>query len=242
MPPKTRHAVDPFIQPVDAAKAAQLRYVSDAKPGITRRRSGDGFSYQTPDGETLQDEETLARIRTLAIPPAWTDVWICASPNGHLQATGRDARRRKQYRYHKRWHQHRDEAKYERLAAFARVLPKLRERVHDDLGLPGLPRNKVLAMIVRLLETTFIRVGNEWYARTNSSFGLTTLQNRHVEVKGSRIQFRFRGKSGKFHAIQISDRFSLVEVPGDVAEQVVKALGKTKLRGRKVIVKIDGGR
>jgi DNA topoisomerase-1 len=203
---RKRRPIDPFSEPVDAAKAAQLRNVSDANPGITRQRSGTGFSYQTPDGETIQDEETLARIRSLAIPPAWTDVWICSSPNGHLQATGRDARKRKQYRYHKRWSKQRDEAKYERLVAFARALPRMRARILEDLALPGMPREKVLATIVRLLETTFIRVGSEWYARTNSSFGLTTLKNRHVDVKGSRIRFKFRGKSGKFHTIQVFDR------------------------------------
>jgi DNA topoisomerase-1 len=194
------------MQPVEAAKAAQLRYVSDAKPGITRHRSGTGFSYRGPDGGAVRDKETLARIRALAIPPAWTDVWISPSPEGHLQATGRDARKRKQYRYHKRWSQVRDENKYERLVLFARALPRMRTRVEQDLVLPGLPRDKLLATIVRLLETTFIRVGNEWYARTNSSFGLTTLKNRHVDVKGSRIRFKFRGKSGKFHVVQVSDR------------------------------------
>src|SRR5215510_10356724 len=199
-------APDPFMQPVEAAKAAQLRYVSDAKPGITRHRNGTGFAYQGPDGEPVHDEETLARIRSLAIPPAWTDVWIAPHPAGHLQATGRDARKRKQYRYHKRWSQVRDENKYERLLLFARALPRIRKRVEDDLRLPGLPRDKLLATIVRLLETTFIRVGNEWYARTNSSFGLTTLKDRHVDVKGSRIKFKFRGKSRKFHVVQVNDR------------------------------------
>ena len=206
MPRRKRTAGDPFMQPADAARAAQLRYVSDAKPGITRHQSGAGFSYRRPDGTAIRDKDTLARIRALAIPPAWTDVWISPSPEGHLQATGRDARKRKQYRYHKRWSQVRDENKYERLIAFARALPKMRKRVEEDLTLPGLPRDKLLATIVRLLETTFIRVGNEWYARTNSSFGLTTLKNRHVDVKGSTIRFKFRGKSKKFHVIQVVDR------------------------------------
>lgn len=199
-------SLDPFMQPVEAAKAAQLRYVSDARPGITRHRNGTGFAYRGPDGEPLHDEATLTRIRSLAIPPAWTDVWIAPHPEGHLQATGRDARKRKQYRYHKRWSQVRDENKYERLVLFARALPRIRKRVEEDLALPGLPRDKLLATIVRLLETTFIRVGNEWYARTNSSFGLTTLKDRHVDVKGSRIKFKFRGKSRKFHVVQVNDR------------------------------------
>jgi DNA topoisomerase-1 len=206
MPRRKRTVADAFMQPADAAKAAQLRYVSDAKPGITRHRSGTGFSYRRPDGTAIRDKDTLARIQALAIPPAWTDVWISPSSEGHLQATGRDARKRKQYRYHKRWSQVRDENKYERLIAFARALPRIRKRVEEDLALPGLPRAKLLATIVRLLETTFIRVGNEWYARTNSSFGLTTLKNRHVDVKGARIQFKFRGKSGKFHVVQVNDR------------------------------------
>ena len=204
--PRKRTVPDPFMLPVEAAKAAQLRYVSDAKPGITRHRNGTGFFYRGPDGKPIRDEATLARIRALAIPPAWIDVWIAPAPEGHLQATGRDARKRKQYRYHKRWSQVRDETKYERLVPFARALPRIRKRVEEDLALPGLPRDKLLATIVKLLETTFIRVGNEWYARTNSSFGLTTLKNRHVDVQGSRIRFKFRGKSRKFHVVQVTDR------------------------------------
>ena len=197
---------DLLLNPAQAARAVSLRYVSDTMPGIRRNRSGRGFSYEKPDGTLVKDAETLARIRTLAIPPAWTDVWICPSPNGHLQATGRDARRRKQYRYHKRWREVRDEAKYGRLELFGETLPRIRARVQEDLDRSGLPREKVLATIVRLLESTFIRVGNEEYARNNGSFGLTTLRNRHVQVNGSSIKFRFPGKSGKNHAIRLTDR------------------------------------
>jgi DNA topoisomerase-1 len=201
-----RRGVGPFTAPEDAAKAADLRHVSDDRPGITRKRSGRGFSYADPDGTAIRDRATLARIRALAIPPAWTDVWICPMPHGHIQATGRDARHRKQYRYHPRWQQVRDATKYGRMVEFGTALPKIRARLQTDLGLSGIPKDKVLATIVRLLETTFIRVGNEEYARTNRSFGLTTLQDRHVEIEGSQIQFRFRGKSGKLHAVKLTDR------------------------------------
>ncbi len=199
-------AVDPFMPPVEAARAADLRYVSDERPGISRRRSGKGFSYSGPDGVLVRDKATLARIRSLAIPPAWTSVWICPLDNGHIQATGRDARGRKQYRYHPRWHLVRDDTKYGRMILFGNTLPRIRARVEADLALSGIPKAKVLATVVRLLETTFIRVGNEEYARSNRSFGLTTLQNRHVEVSGSTIHFHFRGKSGKDHSIKLSDR------------------------------------
>lgn len=180
--------------------------MSDDRPGITRKRSGRGFSYASPDGTALRDRPTLARIRALAIPPAWTDVWICPIAHGHIQATGRDARHRKQYRYHPRWQQIRDATKYGRMVEFGTALPKVRARLQADLALPGIPKDKVLATVVRLLETTFIRVGNEEYARNNRSFGLTTLQDRHVEIEGSQIQFRFRGKSGKLHAVKLTDR------------------------------------
>ncbi len=192
--------------PEASALAAGLRYTSDAQPGIRRRRQGDRFIYLTPSGEPLRDEATLARIRALAIPPAWTDVWICPSPRGHLQATGRDAKGRKQYRYHPRWRAVRDETKYERLIAFGEALPRIRKRVEHDLALPGLPREKVLATVVRLLEATHIRIGNEEYAKQNRSFGLTTLRNRHVAVAGAEVHFAFRGKSGKKHAIALHDR------------------------------------
>src|SRR4051794_13823038 len=189
-----------------AARAVGLRYVNDDEPGITRRKSGKGFSYRAPDGATINDAETWRRIRALAVPPAWTDVWICANPRGHIQATGRDARGRKQYRYHALWSQSRDEAKYERTIAFARALPRLRRRVTRDLRRRGLPREKVIAAVVRLLETTLVRVGNEEYARDNRSYGLTTLRNRHANVRGEGLKFSFRGKSGVKHTVGVRDR------------------------------------
>jgi DNA topoisomerase-1 len=188
------------------AREAHLRYVYDSSPGITRKRSGKAFHYLGPEGERIRDAETLARIKSIVIPPAWTDVWICPIANGHLQATGRDARGRKQSRYHPRWRQTRDEAKYGHILDFAAALPGIRERVAHDLTLPGMPREKVLATVIRLMETTFIRVGNEEYARTNGSFGLTTLRRRHVSVRGSKIVFNFKGKSGVQHTIDVSDR------------------------------------
>ena len=166
---------------VESAHAVGLRYVSDELPGIRRRRSGSGFSYRDPEGRVIYDRAALARIKSLAIPPAWTDVWICPDANGHLQATGRDARRRKQHRYHTRWREVRDETKYTRMIAFARALPGIRRRVQKDLKLTGLPRNKVLATVVRLLEVSLIRVGNDEYARTNGTYGATTLRDRHAQ-------------------------------------------------------------
>src|SRR5438105_492597 len=163
--------------PAGAANIVGLRHVRDDGPGITRRRAGAAFRYLGPDGRPVRDARTLARIRALAIPPAWTGVWICPAENGHIQATGHDARGRKQYRYHARWREVRDETKYGRTLAFIRALPAIRKRVDADLSLPGLPRDKVLAAVVWLLETTFVRVGNEEYARDNGSFGLTTLRN-----------------------------------------------------------------
>jgi DNA topoisomerase-1 len=195
-----------YAEPVAAARAVALRYESDSRPGIKRRRSGQGFSYVGPDGRVVRDRAALARIRALAVPPAWIDVWISPLANGHLQATGRDARGRKQYRYHRRWREVRDDTKYGRMVLFGRTLQRIRARVKDDLALSGLPRNKLLAMIVRLLETTFIRVGNQEYARANGSFGLTTLRGRHVEIEGARVRLNFRGKGGKAHTIQVSDR------------------------------------
>jgi DNA topoisomerase I len=195
------------LQPAQSARAAGLRYLSDTgQSGISRRRVGAGFRYVAPGGGAVRDRATLKRIRALAIPPAWQEVWICPHDDGHLQATGRDAKRRKQYRYHVRWREMRDETKYGRVAAFARALPRIRRRVDHDLALPGLPLEKVLAAVVRLLETTFIRVGNEEYARQNASFGLTTLRDRQVRVRGSKLEFRFRGKSGVEHTIELSDR------------------------------------
>jgi DNA topoisomerase-1 len=189
-----------------AAKAAHLRYVSDKKPGIRRLRTKKGFRYVAPDGSRVTDPETLARIQKLAIPPAYEDVWICPDPNGHIQAVGRDARGRKQYRYHPRWREVRDEAKYTKMLVFGRVLPRIRAQVEHDLARPGLPREKVLAAVVRLLETTLMRVGNEEYAKTNKSFGLTTLRNRHVKVEGGKLHFDFRGKHGLDHHIDLNDR------------------------------------
>jgi DNA topoisomerase-1 len=180
--------------------------VNDDDPGIARRRVGERFRYVAPDGSRVTDPGTLQRIRTLAIPPAWTDVWVCPRPNGHIQATGRDARGRKQYRYHSRWSEARDATKYDRMIEFGEALPQIRERVDADLGRAGLPREKVLAAVVRLLELTYVRVGNEEYARLNRSFGLTTLRDRHVAIKGSRVRFRFRGKSGRLHETGIRDR------------------------------------
>ena len=191
---------------VDAAEEAGLQYVSDERPGYRRKAKGKHFEYLDTNGKSICDEQRLLRIKRLAIPPAWTDVWICPSPNGHIQATGRDARGRKQYRYHERWREVRDENKFDRLAQFAKALPNIRRRVARDLKLPGLPQQKVLATIVRLLERTFIRIGNEEYARDNKSFGLTTFKNRHVKVKGAQILFRFRGKSGRQHEVDVTDR------------------------------------
>ena len=192
--------------PIDSARAAGLRYTTDAVPGITRRRSGSGFTYVTASGRVLKDPAELHRIRSLVIPPAWEDVWICSDPRGHLQATGRDARGRKQYRYHPRWREVRDETKYDRLIGFAQILPAVRRRTDADLRRQGLPKEKVLAAVVQLLEKTLIRVGNDEYARHNRSFGLTTLRDGHVEVSGARLTFAFRGKSGVEHEVDLDDR------------------------------------
>jgi DNA topoisomerase-1 len=196
----------PLSDPPAAAKAAGLRYVHDDRPGIRREPDKEGFRYLDARGEPIEDEATLKRIRSLAIPPAWTEVWICPQANGHLQATGRDARGRKQYRYHARWREVRDEVKYERMIKFGKALPQIRKEVDRALGLPGLPREKVLATIVYLLEATMMRIGNDEYARENKSYGLTTLRNRHVKIEGSQVQFRFRGKSGVHHDVKVQDR------------------------------------
>jgi DNA topoisomerase-1 len=180
--------------------------VSDAVPGIRRQRAGTGFVYVAPDGTRIRDRDELRRIRALVLPPAWRDVWICPSARGHMQATARDAKGRKQYRYHPRWRAVRDETKFGRMIAFAQALPRIRAQTESDLALPGLPRDKVLAAVVQLLGATLIRVGNEEYARQNGSFGLTTMRDRHVDVSGSRLRFRFRGKSGREHTIDIQDR------------------------------------
>jgi DNA topoisomerase-1 len=196
----------PDACPLAAAATAGLRYVRDEQPGIERRRCGDGFVYVGADGKTIRNATVLDRIRALAVPPAWTNVWICPDQRGHIQATGRDAKGRKQYRYHAAWRAHRDETKFDRLQAFADVLPLIRRRTNADLEQSGLPRNKVLATIVQLLEKSLIRVGNEEYARHNQSFGLTTLRSRHVRVNGGTLRFQFRGKSGVRHSVSVNDR------------------------------------
>ncbi|WP_322399934.1 DNA topoisomerase IB [Massilia luteola] len=196
----------PNTDPPAAAKAAGLRYVHDDRPGIRRVASADEVRYLDASGAPVDDDATLRRIKSLAIPPAWTDVWICPQANGHLQATGRDARGRKQYRYHPKWREVRDEVKYERMINFGKALPRIRKEVDRALALPGLPRDKVLATIVYLLEATMMRIGNDEYARENKSYGLTTLRNRHVKIDGSDVEFRFRGKSGVYHDVKVHDR------------------------------------
>jgi DNA topoisomerase I len=196
---------DAFDESVAAAVEARLQYTSDDRPGYRRRANSEHFAYFDTEGKKIRDEQRLLRIKRLAIPPAWTDVWICPSSNGHIQATGRDARRRKQYRYHDRWREVRDENKFDRLADFAKALPQIRKQVDHDIKLPGLPREKVLAAIVRLLARTFMRIGNDEYTRENKSFGLTTIKDRHVTLRGARLRFRFRGKSGRQHEVDIRD-------------------------------------
>ena len=223
----------PLADPPAAAKAAGLRYVTDSKPGIRRDKDGEGFRYLDAKGEPVEDEATLKRIKSLVIPPAWTDVWICSQANGHLQATGRDAKGRKQYRYHPKWRNVRDEVKYERMINFGKALPTIRAEVDKALKQPGLPREKMLATIVYLLEATMMRVGNEEYARTNKSFGLTTLRNRHVKVDGSDVEFKFRGKSGVYHKIHVHDRRlariirSTRDLPGQELFQYIDEDGET---------------
>lgn len=205
MPRDTPESTPAQLSVEDVAAAVGMRYVSDHDAGITRRKSGTGFSYRQPDGRPI-DEPMLERIRRLAIPPAWTHVWICPDPRGHIQATGRDHRGRKQYRYHDRWRRVRDENKYHRLIAFGRALPRLRTQVDQDLAKHGLHRDKVLAAVVRVMEITLIRVGNEEYAKHNRSFGLTTLRDRHARVRGAEAVFEFRGKSGKVRRTGFHDR------------------------------------
>ena len=189
-----------------AATDSGLVYVSDLEPGIRRRRAGKGFSYLDAHGKAVRDDDTLARIRALAIPPAYVDVWICRRDDGHLQATGRDARGRKQYRYHRQWQQLRGDGKYDRVVAFGEVLPRLRRRLRHDLALPGFPRAKVLAIVVAVMAETLVRVGNRSYERSNHSYGLTTLRNRHVAfLKGGRARFQFRGKGGQQHDVVLDD-------------------------------------
>ncbi len=203
---RRRTGSSPAPEPSESARAAGLRYVSDTMPGISRKRAGTGFTYVDPDGKRITDKREIARIRSLAIPPAYTDVWICPHATGHIQATGRDARGRKQYRYHPRWREVRDVTKFERMLELSRVLPAIRERVSKDMAKPGLSREKVIATVVSLLECTGIRVGNDEYARANRSFGLTTLRDHHVEISGSKLRFQFRGKSGKVHDVVLTDR------------------------------------
>jgi DNA topoisomerase-1 len=193
------------LEPAEAAAAGGLRYVSDLRPGIRRTRKGKAFTYAGPDGKAVRDRETLGRIASLVIPPAWRDVWICPDPKGHLQATGKDARGRKQYRYHPLWRQVRDLTKYHRMVPFGEALPAIRARVDHDLRAPELSRTKVLAAVVRLLEETLIRVGNEEYAKQNHSYGLTTLHDSHVKILGDTLRFHFRGKSGKIHTVAVHD-------------------------------------
>jgi DNA topoisomerase-1 len=220
--------------PQQAADAAGLHYVTDAQPGFGRQKAGKSFRYLGRNGRVLRDPKTLARIRSLVIPPAWTDVWISPDGLGHIQVTARDARGRKQYRYHPKWRAVRDDAKYGRMLAFGQALPLIRARLEDDLARRGLSRRRVLAAVVKLLEATLIRVGNEEYARDNGSFGLTTFRDRHASVRGSKVQFRFRGKSGKVHEIGVQDRRlsrivkSCQELPGQELFQYVDGQGRRR--------------
>ena len=223
--------VQTIVDPSDAAQSAGLRYVSGAAAGIRRRMTRTGFKYARADGSTISDRNVLDRIKSLAIPPAWTDVWICPYANGHIQATGRDARGRKQYRYHARFREIRDGAKFEHIVAFADALPAIREKVQEHMQLRGLTREKVLATVVNLLETTLIRVGNDDYAKQNNSYGLTTLKNRHVAIDGAEVRFRFKGKSGKQWSLRLKDRRvariirACQELPGQALLQYVDEAG-----------------
>jgi DNA topoisomerase-1 len=231
--PATAAALPP-ADAVESAKAAGLRYGSDESPGISRRKAGSGFAYVGAGGKPVKDGQTLGRIKSLAIPPAWTGVWISPDPRGHIQAVGRDQRGRKQYRYHPHWREVRDENKYEKMVAFVHALPAIRRRARKDLTQPGLPREKVLAAVVRLLETTLIRVGNDEYAAQNNSYGLTTLQDRHAKVNGGKLRFRFRGKSGIRHEIELDDpRLAKIvrkcqELPGEELLQYVDDDGNVR--------------
>jgi DNA topoisomerase I len=224
--------VDTRDDPLASAQAAGLRYVTDRRPGISREPAGEGFRYIDGAGRPIEDANTIARIAALAIPPAWTDVWICPDRRGHIQATARDAKGRKQYRYHPRWRAVRDANKFDRLLAFGEALPAIRERTDHDLALRGIPKEKVLATVVQLLESTRMRVGNAEYARQNRHFGLTTLRTRHVEVDGTKLKFHFVGKSGKEHTIGVRDRRlarvvrRCQELPGHELFQYVDAEGQ----------------
>jgi DNA topoisomerase-1 len=204
--PLEPNATETIVDPRDAAETAGLAYVSDETPGIRRRKSGKGFTYTKPDGTKVSDKATLERIRSLAIPPAYTEVWICPKANGHIQATGRDAKGRKQYRYHAAFREVRESTKYEHMLEFARGLPAIRKTIDEHMSLRGLPREKVLATVVHLLENTLIRVGNSDYVKQNKSYGLTTLRDPHVKVEGGELRFQFKGKSGKTWKLQVKDR------------------------------------
>lgn len=229
--PNNRQTV---VDPKNAAEAVGLRYVSDARSGIRRKRAGRGFAYTRADSSRITERDALKRIKALAIPPAWTDVWICPFPDGHVQATGRDAKGRKQYRYHARFRELRESAKYEHVVAFADALPAIREKVRAHMALRGLPREKVLATVVHLLETTLIRVGNDDYARRNNSYGLTTLKHRHVAVEGDGVRFRFTGKSGKQWSLHVNDRRvakivkSCQDLPGQELLQYLDDAGQAR--------------
>jgi DNA topoisomerase-1 len=217
-----------------AAESAGLRYVSDARPGIRRKRAGKGFTYIRADGSKLCEADVLKRIKALAIPPAWTGVWICPFADGHIQATGRDAKGRKQYRYHPHFREVQESTKYEHVVAFADALPSIREKVREHMALRGLPREKVLATVTHLLESTLIRVGNDDYAKQNNSYGLTTLKNRHVAVDGNEVRFRFAGKSGKQWSLRVRDRRianiikACQELPGQELIQYVDEEGNCR--------------
>lgn len=236
--PKEKHPPDSADVP-----PAGLRYSSDAEPGLRRRDGARGVEYLEVSGRRVRNARILQRVRSLAIPPAWTDVWICADERGHLQATGRDARGRKQYRYHSRWREMRDADKFDHMLEFAAALPSIRRRVALDLATAGMPRRKVLAALVRLLETTCLRIGNERYAEENDSFGLTTLRNRHARVAGPRVELQFRGKGGKFHRVAVEDpRLARIvrhcrELPGQALFEylddggAVQAIGSSDVNG-----------
>jgi DNA topoisomerase I len=223
--------IESIVDPKEAAESVGLRYVSDARPGIHRKKVGSGFTYVRPDRSKLIEREIIKRIKALAVPPAWTDGWICPFADGHIQATGRDMKGRKQYRYHARFREVREGTKYEHVVAFADALPAIRERVKEHMSLRGLSREKVLATVVHLLETTLIRVGNDDYAKQNNSYGLTTLKNRHVAVEGNEVRFRFTGKSGKQWSLQVKDRRiakiikACQELPGQELLQYVDEVG-----------------
>jgi DNA topoisomerase-1 len=220
--------------PRAVARASGLRYSTDSRAGFTRRRAGRGFTYRDTDGQPIRDPEALERIRKIVIPPAWTDVWICPWPSGHLQATGRDVRGRKQYRYHPHWRRRRGAENFARMIAFAQALPRIRRRAERDLAKRGLPREKILGAVVRLLELTLIRVGNDEYARLNRSFGLTTMRDRHATVTGSSVTFRFRGKGGQTHRVGLRDRRLAAvirrcqELPGQDLFQYVDGQGELR--------------